>query len=72
MLDGIEMPVTVNGSRCNGCRICYDICPLDVFDWDEEKDVPLVEHPDECWYCGCCYFDCSRGAIDITLPPMMM
>ena len=26
---------------CNGCGDCYDNCPMDVFGWDEEKQMPL-------------------------------
>jgi len=66
------MPVTVDRDRCNGCKTCYDICPLDVFTWDDEHGVPEVTYPEECWYCGSCYFDCPKDAIDISLPPIMM
>ncbi len=30
---------------CNGCGTCYDICPMDVFGWDEEKQMPFVAYP---------------------------
>ena len=68
----VEMPVVIDIDSCNSCRICHEICPLDVIGWDDKLDVPVVLYPDECWYCGCCYFDCPEGAIDITLPPVMM
>lgn len=25
-----------------GCKVCYEICPMDVFGWDEEKGLPVV------------------------------
>ena len=30
------MPAKVDYRQCIGCKICYDLCPIDVFTWDEE------------------------------------
>ena len=53
---------------CNGCRKCYDNCPLDVFGWDEEKNQPTVEYPGECRFCCICELDCLEQAINVELP----
>lgn len=53
---------------CNGCKKCYDICPSDVFDWDDEKSLPIVAYPDECYYCAGCELECLEEAISIKLP----
>ena len=58
--------IKVDHSLCNGCKICYNGCPLDVFGWDYEKDIPLASYPDECWYCGACEIDCPAKAVDIS------
>ena len=57
----------VDFNKCNGCKICYNECPMDVFAWDEEKKKPVVAYPDECWYCGACEIDCPVKAIDLSL-----
>jgi len=62
------MPVYINYKKCTGCKICYEICPMDVFSWDEETDLPYLAHHDECQHCGDCYFDCPKKCIDITYP----
>ncbi len=62
------MPVRIDYKLCTGCKTCYSICPMDIFGWDEEIDLPYLAHHEECWHCGSCYFDCPKGAIDVTYP----
>jgi len=58
----------INYKSCNGCRTCYDDCPSDVFTWDEEKGLPSVAYPDECYYCAACDVGCPEEAISLTMP----
>jgi len=39
---------------------------MDVFTWDEEKDIPEVTYEEECWHCGICWMECPKRAIDLT------
>ena len=32
---------------CKGCRECYEVCPQDVFGWDEKKQIPTIDYPAE-------------------------
>ncbi|MFX1266258.1 MAG: ferredoxin family protein, partial [Promethearchaeota archaeon] len=25
--------------KCNGCKRCYELCPVDIYAWDKERDV---------------------------------
>ncbi len=61
----------INYESCNGCKICYEICPTDVFGWDEERKRPVVLYPNECNSCGACEFDCLQLAIKVVLPPWL-
>jgi len=56
--------------KCNGCNTCVDVCQIDVFMPNPEKGKPpIILHPDECWYGGCCVNDCPRpGAIQLQWP----
>jgi NAD-dependent dihydropyrimidine dehydrogenase PreA subunit len=65
-------PVIFNPDICNGCNMCVEVCPVDVFIPNESKGKPpVILHPDECWYCGCCADDCPRsGAIRFNWPLM--
>jgi adenylylsulfate reductase subunit B len=62
------MPAKINYKKCIGCQTCYDICPIDVFTWDEETDMPKVAYEEECWHCGICWMECPKRCIDITFP----
>jgi adenylylsulfate reductase, subunit B len=66
------MPATkIDYHKCTGCKKCYEVCPMDVFTWDEEMKLPRVTYWEECWICGICWMDCPKRAIDITLPASM-
>jgi len=48
--------------KCNGCNHCVEVCQVDVYIPHPEKGKsPIILHPEECWYCGCCVNDCPRG-----------
>ena len=55
---------------CDGCNVCVDICPGDVFAPNPVKGKPpIVNYPEECWFDGCCVTLCPRkGAIEIVTP----
>ncbi len=62
------MAVDINYKKCIGCTKCYDLCPMDVFTWDGDKDIPEVSYPEDCWFCGVCWMECPKRAIDIRFP----
>jgi NAD-dependent dihydropyrimidine dehydrogenase PreA subunit len=55
---------------CNGCNVCVEICPGDVFAPNPEKgSPPLVTYPEECYLEGSCVTMCPhKGAIRILTP----
>ena len=53
---------------CDGCGECYDMCPMDIFGWDEEAKMPTVEYPGECSICCFCETTCPQVAIDVLIP----
>jgi len=62
------MPPKIEYKKCTTCKKCYDLCPMDVFTWNEEKDIPEVTYEEECWHCGICWMECPKRAIDILYP----
>lgn len=61
--------VKINYAKCIGCRTCYEICPADVFLFEENSKMLTVAYPEECWFCGACIYDCpSEGALAMELP----
>ena len=65
-------PVIINEEICTGCNECVEVCQIDVFIPNpEEGKPPIVLHPEECWYGGCCVFVCPNpGAITFNWPLM--
>lgn len=66
------MPPIINKGLCNGCGICVDVCPVDVYFGSPRKEIPTVAYPDECWHCNACVIDCPEDALTLRIPAPMM
>ena len=55
--------VIVDPEKCEGCESCVDICPVDVFELQDEKAVPV--NADECMGCESCIEVCEQDAITV-------
>lgn len=56
--------IRIDEDACVGCRLCVDECPTDVFEFDEEKAIPVVEREKECFGCLSCSEICPSDAIE--------
>ncbi len=54
----------VNFDRCKKAKNCVAVCPMNVFDWDDEKG-PIVARPDDCIGCKACENGCPEKAIEV-------
>lgn len=55
---------SVDEDACVSCRACIEFCPSKVYDWDDERDVPIVARPEDCVvYCMGCARACPAEAI---------
>ena len=54
---------TVDEEKCAGCEECVDVCPVEVFEMQDDKSV--VVEPDECLGCESCTEVCEEGAITV-------
>ena len=54
----------VDPNKCEGCEECVDICPMEVFEMQDEKSV--VVNPEDCEGCESCVEVCESGAITLT------
>jgi NAD-dependent dihydropyrimidine dehydrogenase PreA subunit len=55
--------IAIDEKACVSCTLCEEICPTDVFVWDENKAVPKVERPGECFGCLSCSEICPPHCI---------
>jgi len=63
MAEEVKMKVIINEDECIGCGICAEMCPEDVLEVDEEKEVCIVARPDDCIECEACAVNCEYEAI---------
>jgi NAD-dependent dihydropyrimidine dehydrogenase PreA subunit len=62
----VRMPykVEVDDEKCVGCGECVDVCPVEVFELQDDKSVPV--NADECVGCESCIEVCEEKAITVT------
>ncbi len=53
----------VDPEKCEGCEECVDVCPVEVFEIEDGKAVPV--NAEECMGCESCVEVCESDAIVI-------
>jgi NAD-dependent dihydropyrimidine dehydrogenase PreA subunit len=54
----------VDDEKCIGCEECVEVCPVDVYEIQDEKAVPV--NWEECTGCESCVEICESDAITVT------
>jgi NAD-dependent dihydropyrimidine dehydrogenase PreA subunit len=54
----------VDEEKCVGCGECVDVCPVDVYELQNDKAVPV--NAEECIGCESCIEVCEQDAITVT------
>ena len=54
----------VDADKCIGCGECVEVCPVDVYELQDEKSVPV--NAEECLGCESCVEVCESEAITVT------
>ena len=55
--------IIVETEKCIGCGECVDICPMEVYELQDEKSVPV--NAEECVGCESCIEVCEQEAITL-------
>jgi NAD-dependent dihydropyrimidine dehydrogenase PreA subunit len=54
-------------NACIGCRFCINVCPMDVYRFDEKQLKSIIAYPENCQACGMCFYTCLGGSLQISL-----
>jgi ferredoxin len=57
--------VRIQDRGCRGCTLCVDLCPVDVFDFDEGRQLALVARAQDCIGCLSCRYACPSACIEV-------
>ena len=58
----VEIEVDID--KCTGCGTCVDVCPVGVFELENEKSAAV--NVEECLVCKVCEAECPENAIAVT------
>jgi len=69
--------IQIDLSRCTGCGMCVDFCPVEVFDLmpvngSSSPTVTQATRAENCWACDTCVGQCPTGAIRVIEAPEEM
>jgi NAD-dependent dihydropyrimidine dehydrogenase PreA subunit len=57
------LEVEIRETACRGCQMCVDICPTEVFTFDEKEGKARVGEKEDCIGCLSCAYLCPSKAI---------
>ncbi len=57
------MEIKIDDKKCIKCKDCIEICPSDVFIYNNERDIIEVVNLNECIECCGCVEICPVDAI---------
>lgn len=58
--------IRLDVNKCTGCRNCVEICPMDVFYFNETAHKSVLAYPENCQSCGQCFVNCEGRSIGIV------
>ncbi len=58
--------VQIHAEACRGCRMCVDVCPTKVYDFDAGQTKAVIRQKEDCFGCLSCAYLCPSQAITHT------
>ena len=55
--------ITIDETVCDGCLICIEACPTDIFKVNPTTGKPYAAYPDDCHVCFLCQEDCPLDCL---------
>ena len=58
--------VRIDVNQCVGCKNCVEICPMDVFYFNEQAKKSVLAYPENCQSCGQCVLNCKGHCLGVS------
>ena len=56
--------IVLDQTKCTACGICYDVCPIGVYEIEKNGHKTMVaKYPELCEACEACVLQCPKGAL---------
>ena len=58
--------VAIIEEKCTGisaCGKCVQVCPVNIFDAEEDRPLIIEDNQDECTLCDLCLEECAPDAV---------
>ncbi len=59
----MKIRIEIISEKCIKCKDCIEICPVDIFKYNSEKELVEIINPNECIECCGCVEICPTNAI---------
>ena len=56
----------IDQQRCMGCRVCVEVCPMDVIHFEERSQKAVIRYIRDCQSCFLCEVECPEDAIAVV------
>ena len=57
--------IEIDEDMCTSCKMCVNVCYVDVIRWDAEEERPVVAYPEDCAWCLFCEAHCPVDCIEV-------
>ncbi|MFX1314730.1 MAG: HgcAB-like fusion protein [Promethearchaeota archaeon] len=57
--------INIEREKCVGCKICIEVCPREVYYFDEKEGKASLKSPDKCINCHACVNRCLTRCLNI-------
>ena len=57
--------INIDKEKCTGCSTCVDVCPVGIYEMNDEK-ATVSGNLDDCVVCRACDTSCPSGAIEVV------
>ncbi|MFX1410471.1 MAG: HgcAB-like fusion protein [Promethearchaeota archaeon] len=58
--------INIEGEKCVGCKMCIEVCPREVYYFDDKKGKAVLKSPSKCINCHACVNRCLAQCLNIV------